>query len=177
MFAIAHCNIWWILVIFIVLVVLWVAFSGYSRKTKSEGFDILGALAPYKQALYRCERDCEREDPSKRLLASGNIGCDYYCQSIFSKFAQNGPEASPPPPVVTEYDSCESQCAAGPFAHNSIARDKCISMCHCHEEVKKWCRELQCPYTDLDSDVCMKECIANQMTNCNQVSWTWKKHG
>ena len=167
------CNLWWILVVVvIVVVVIWAL--PRTTQSKPEGFDILGALAPYKDALYKCESECEREDPSKRLLASGNIGCDAFCQSVFTNFARRD---LPPKPVITEYDNCEVQCAAGPFAGDPIARDKCISMCHCHTEVKKWCRELQCPYTDVDADACMKQCIANQMTNCNQVSWTWKKHG
>ena len=163
---------WWLILGVIVVIVVWFAVSG--SKSRTEGFDILGALAPYKDALYRCERDCEREDPSKRLLSSGNIGCDAYCQSVFSDMAKKN---LPAPPVVTEYDVCENQCSVGKFAKNPIAKDKCISMCHCHEEVKKWCRELQCPYTDQDPNECMRQCVATQAINCNQGSWTWKKHG
>mgnify|MGYP007073251012 FL=1 len=162
------CHLWWILILIFVGVIY------LTQAHKTENFDILGALAPYKDALYRCERDCEREDPSKRLLAPGNIGCDAYCQSTFTNLARN---QAPSPPVVTEYDECEEQCSKGPFAKNPLSKDKCISMCHCHTEVKKWCRDLQCAYTDLDSDTCMKRCIESQATNCNQLSWTWKKHG
>ncbi len=163
------CNFWWVIIIAVIILVVW----AYSPEKTSEGFDILGALAPFKDGLNKCVSECEREDPTKRLLASGNLGCDAYCQSYFTGLARAG---LPPKNVVTSYDTCEIQCSKA-FAKSPLSKDKCISMCHCHNETKKWCRELQCPYTDLDAAPCMKQCIANTMTNCNQVSWTWKKHG
>lgn len=166
------CWLWIIFFIAVILIIWWI----FNKSQPSrEGFgDVLGALAPYKNALHECERQCEREDPSKRLLASGNIACDAFCQSVFTDLARHN---VPPRPIVTQEDLCATQCSQGPFANDPLSKDKCISMCRCHQEVKEWCRELQCPYTDQDTDQCMIGCVQSMAPNCNNLSWTWKKHG
>ena len=164
-----RCNLWWILILAVIVIIIW---GSQSSDKKSEGFNILGALAPYKDDLYKCQKECGREDPSKRLESSGNFSCSQYCQSYFTGLARAGLPPSPKKP-----ETCETRCSKGPYGKNSIAKNKCISMCNCHSEVKEWCRELQSPYSTLDARESMKQCIATQMVNCNSVGWSWMKHG
>ena len=164
------CTLWLLLIAIFGVCIIWT----FCESSKEEFGDVLGALAPYKDLLYECEKQCEREDPSKRLLSQGNIACDAFCQSVFTDLARHN---VPPPPLVTDEDLCEKQCSQGPFANHPLSKDKCISFCRCQREVKAWCREMQCPYTDQDTEECMLGCVKNMETNCVNTSWTWKKHG
>lgn len=160
------CMLWWVFVAALAIVIIVM----YNQSSRKEGFgDVLGALAPYEKGLAECEKQCWREDPGKRMLSPANTGCDKYCQSTFTEFARH---SLPPPTAMTSQDTCELQCSVGKFAKDPIAKDKCISMCNCHSEVKSWCRQ-QCAYTTQDPMSCLKECIATKLTNCNQTSWTW----
>ena len=54
--------------------------------------------------------------------------------------------------------------------------DKCVSRCSCHREVVDYCDRILCPhYACENKDECMRECVAHEIVNCNNVGWTWKK--
>nr|QBK86350.1 MAG: hypothetical protein LCMAC102_01450 [Marseillevirus LCMAC102] len=165
------------LVFVLITVVLILGFLFIISKKKSEGYGTpLGQLAPYVEQLNECINECDREDPNRRLLATGNWNCGKYCESIITDLAQKG--VSPSSPFLRVRNSmtdCEKQCSGFGATHNE--KRKCISMCFGRKEVGKWCKELWCPYSVEDDDECMRDCIATNSTNANQVAWTWMAHG
>lgn len=165
----------YVLLLFIVLAIIAmiIIFVTTIRNKKEPFAQVLGALAPYQTELAHCISDCEREDPNRRLQADGNWSCDRYCYSKFTDFAREKKKMTSFEPEYNTEQKCELQCRSG----DKTADNKCKSMCHCVNEVAKWCKELWCPYTHVDTSECMKQCIATNLTNCNQVSWTWKSHG
>jgi hypothetical protein len=162
------------LLIFVVIVAFILIFLCLWPHNKSENFgQVLGALAPYREQIGECIAECDREDPSRRLLAPGNWNCGTYCESVFTKLAEKGVD----PKLIkikNSFTTCEKQCENAP-SENS--RRKCISMCFGQNEVAKWCKELWCPYTDIDNSECMRDCVRINTTNNNQLAWTWMAHG
>jgi len=158
-------------VIVIVLFLTLIVVSTYMYY-KTEKFNILGALAPYKKQLVQCIRECNREDPDTRLLQSGNFNCSVYCESVLTDMARRG---VPPENVkiLTTSDKCEKQCSG---KYPNVEKNKCIGVCKCHNNVYKWCNN-QCRYSTSPKHECMKDCGDVYLTNCNQTSWDWRTHG
>lgn len=160
------CNAWWIFILFIVILVIWLAF--FYSNDDVEGFgDVMGSLGKYQKPLAHCIRECDREDPTKSL-AHTNLACDEYCQSTFTDKAKYGI----PPPQIR--DKCEEQCSVGPYANNLESKYRCMSQCQCHEDTKETCRQ-HCAYSTLDSKECLKSCMMREIPKCNSVSWVWKR--
>jgi len=141
------------------------------NKSSSEHYGTpLGQLAPYVSQMNECINECNREDPSRRFSSPGNFNCGVYCESIFTNLAQHGYPASKLH-YSNSMKKCEKQCD-DPYATKNEKR-KCIGVCTGQNEVAKWCKELWCPYSTFDNDDCMKQCVATNTTNNNQVSWNW----
>ncbi len=172
------------LVLIVVIILTLLVVLGCLNNGKESFGQVMGALGQYQKPMYECISECERQDPSRRLLKNSNWNCGEYCASIFTEIARQG---IPPESLKirnTETD-CEKQCSDYSELPSPLGRwftptyddkRKCISMCQCEEEVAKFCKEQNCPWTSVDEDVCMEDCIATQMVNCNQVSWNWKQH-
>lgn len=135
----------------------------------------LGQLAPYAEHLNECINECNRSDPSRRMLSQSNINCGIYCEAVVTGMAQKGisPESIP---INNNFTKCEKQCDTtlpdGKLSTPGEKR-KCISKCHGQNDVAQWCKELWCPYSTLPEHECMKQCFRTHTTNNNQISWSW----
>lgn len=164
-----------ILIIAVVVVTVCVILCVMRLENEKYG-TVLGALGPYQELIAECMNQCNRTDPSRRLLSQGDWNCGAYCVSVYTEFARQGvpPETLK---VNTSMSDCEKQCSRGEYATNPSAKRKCVSVCTGQNEVAKWCKELQCPYTIGDKNECMFDCVRTNTTNNNQVSWNWSEHG
>jgi hypothetical protein len=158
-----------ILIIAIVVVII-----AYIHKGREKYGTPLGQLAPYRKFIAECVNECNREDPNKRLLASGNWNCGKYCESMATELSRQGI----PPSSIKIHNSlehCQKQCEDPSKSKYEI--QNCKSMCFGQNEVAKWCKELYCPYSLLDEGECMRQCFAVNTTNNNQLAWTWGSRG
>lgn len=163
-----------LLVIIILIAVLVLAYFWTKRDKSYEKFGtVMGQLAPYREQLAHCVTECNRSDPSNRLLPQANINCGRYCEAIISEMANRGipPERYP---ISNNMTICEKQCDN----KNATYREKrkCINACHGQREVAQWCKELWCPYSLKNSKDCMKSCFATQNINNSDNSWTWGRY-
>jgi len=155
-----------VIVIVVIIVVLLIF-----QKPK-EGFgNVLGAVGPYQELLVNCLNQCDEEDPSNRLLPQTNVTCNAYCDFIVSDMAKKGIPPSDFKLVNFSLNDCEAKCATS----NDAERMKCLGLCYSEHDVAKWCKEMECPYSNFDEDTCMKMCISSKNADNVNTRWNWLK--
>ena len=145
----------------------------FLSRPRKEGFGtILGAAGPYQAQYSQCINQCNRSDPSNHLLKGANINCGVYCDAVISKLAEKGIPAELVP-LSDNQSICEKQCAnpTGEFTHDEVR--SCVSMCTGQRNVMQYCKEIECPYSIINEDECISQCVRTKTTNNNQNDWHW----
>lgn len=158
--------------LFLVLIIAIVIVVIFLLRSQKEGFgNVIGAAAPYQELLVNCLNQCDEEDPSNRLLPQANITCDAYCDFIVSDMAKKGIPPEDFKLVNFSLNDCETRCASS----NNDERMKCLGLCYSEHEVAKWCKEMQCPFSNFDEDDCMKMCVSSKNADNINMRWNWSK--
>lgn len=165
-------QVWVFVFIIIIIVGISIGYcnNSLSQETEERYGSVLGQLADYQVELNECLNRCTRSDPSDRLLSTGDLYCDMYCNSVITEKANRG---IPPKKSIASNNmvKCRKQCDEPGTTPEE--KRKCLSMCYGHNEVADWCKTLWCPYSLNDNDKCMKWCTSTWNTNNNQLSWKW----
>ena len=142
---------------------------GMKKLNNREGFgDILGALGDYDAQLAAAIDQTSQSDPSKRLQPWPAYNAGSYIQSYATTMRKAG---IPPVKPTTITSKCKEQCKSD----DPLASQKCTGMCYCYNNVKRAC-SIDCQYTDEPTKDCLRGCMANKLTNCNNFSWGFAEH-
>ena len=161
------------LIVLVIIGVMLVLLVPRCLSTSQENYGtVLGQLAPYREQINECVKQCERSDPLNRLLPQGNVNCGVYCESLMTEMANRG-FAPDTYPIETNLSRCEKQCVGNEHTTHEEKR-KCISVCHGQREVGQWCKETLCPYSRWPEEKCMEICIATNNVNNINGSWVWE---
>ena len=112
-----------LLVFFVVCVLYWVYHSRKSKKENNESKPVnvkenygvvSGAVGPYRKEITECAARCNASDARSRLLGMYNIGCQQYCENLFTEkardYAVKGNEDSSPESLKKDFQSTLDLC-------------------------------------------------------------------
>lgn len=112
-----------LLVFFVVCVLYWVYHSRKSKKENDESKPVnvkenygvvSGAVGPYRKEITECAARCNASDARSRLLGMYNIGCQQYCENLFTEkardYAVKGNEDSSPESLKKDFQSTLDLC-------------------------------------------------------------------
>lgn len=207
---------------------------------------VAGALAPYNKEIVECTRRCNMSDARSILFSGYNIGCNQYCENLFSKKARDyrneiipdkgyisfansytgidehknmdlipnsGGKPIPSSPLgmkplfQSDVDKCNELCGVDvdflanyspsdippPFAlssddnillpidnpgyvRNNVFRNqqkRCVNKCTSKYSIANYCAIMDCPYSTLPTDLCMRDCIDRRSGSDSFLNWTW----
>lgn len=112
-----------LLTFFVVCVLYWVYHSRKSKKENNESKPVnvkenygvvSGAVGPYRKEITECAARCNASDARSRLLGMYNIGCQQYCENLFTEkardYAVKGNEDSSPESLKKDFQSTLDLC-------------------------------------------------------------------
>ena len=171
----------------IILLYFGIAFTKM-KKANRESFKVLGTLAPYAKQYYRCLSECEKQDPSKRLIPNrGSLMCEEYCNSVLTE-ASRQPANGADNVFSTAIDESFNICGEGRRA------ERCQDIMSTSKEIDEYCQR-ECEYypsyyngdslfkgVDNGSNkerspqaeaTCMNSCKKSKRGNYS-IGWSWK---
>ena len=133
-----------LVLLFVIIIIIFVILS-CSDKKQEHYSQVLGSLAPYRNYLYQCLSNCEREDPNTFMgIGKGNWNCQNYC-----------------------YQQALSE------NKKFLNKNYVAPILSCPQEVVSKCKQ-ECKYSSSPFTQCVTDCSNNMLINCNSISWTWK---
>lgn len=105
----------YILLAVIVIVIVWLLIPKSETASPgpiTEGYGIVGgAISSYKNEIAECSRRCRQADPRSRLYPGSNIGCDQYCENLFTAYKKvDVPPEKIAPAFQSTIDKCNVRC-------------------------------------------------------------------
>jgi len=95
------------------------AYSDVKPENVKEHYGVVsGAVGPYRKEITECAARCNASDARSRLLGMYNIGCQQYCENLFTDkardYAVEGDESASPKSLKKEFettlDICNTKC-------------------------------------------------------------------
>ena len=97
------------------VVLLWLLLSPQKpdpSPSTIEGYGIVGgAISKYGNEIAECSRRCRQADPRSRLYPGSNIGCDQYCENLFTAYKKvDIPPDNLKKAFQSTIDKCNMRC-------------------------------------------------------------------